>query len=143
MENKKWILMCIVGGILMILGSVIGSISFFETIFGYLSDEIGETMANVLSIILQILFYIAMGGGTSVIVGSLIVLMNHYRLGKFIIGIGAGMGLIGLIIFIIMSTIQGTVVSEIIGIVLAIINGSYGFLGVILTIVARMKLKKD
>ena len=54
MENKKWILVCIIGGILMILGSVIGSISFFETIFEYLSAEIGETMANILSIILQL-----------------------------------------------------------------------------------------
>ena len=127
----------------MFLGSVIGSISFFETIFGYLSAEIGENMANVLSIILQILAYIAMGGGVSVIIGALIVAMNHYKLGKFIIGIGAGMGLIGLIIFIITSIIQGVVVAEIIGIALEIINGSYGFLGVLLTIIARMMLKND
>jgi len=143
MENNRWILLCIAGGILMILGSVIGSISFFETIFGYLSAEIGETIANVLSIVLQVLAYIAMGGGISVIVGALIVSMNHYRLGKFIIGIGAGMGLIGLIIFIITSLIQGVIVAELIGIILNILHGSYGFLGVILTIIARMKLKKD
>lgn len=143
MENKKWILLCIIGGILMFLGSLIGSISFFETIFEYLSAEIGETMANVLSIILQILAYIAMGGGISVIVGALIVSMNRYRLGKFIIGIGAGMGLIGLIIFIIISLIQGVIVAEFIGIILGILNGSYGFLGVILTIIARMKLKQN
>ena len=84
-----------------------------------------------------------MGGGISVIVGALIVSMNRYRLGKFIIGIGAGMGLIGLIIFIIINLIQGVIVAEFIGIILGILNGSYGFLGVILTIIARMKLKQN
>lgn len=143
MENKKWILLCIIGGILMFLGSMIGSISFFETIFGLLVDEIGEDMANIVSIILQILAYIAMGGGISVIVGALMVAKDHYRLGKFVIGIGAGMGLIGLIVFIITSIVNGTVVGEFLGIVLQILNGSYGFLGVILTIIARKKLKKD
>ncbi len=143
MENKKWILLCIIGGILMFLGSMIGSISFFETIFGLLVDEIGEDMANIVSIILQVLAYIAMGGGISVIVGVLMVAKDHYRLGKFVIGIGAGMGLIGLIVFIITSIVNGTVVGEFLGIVLQILNGSYGFLGVILTIIARKKLKKD
>ena len=127
----------------MILGSLIGSISFFETIFEYLSAEIGEPMANVLSIILQLLAYIAMGGGISVIAGALIVAIDHYRLGKFIIGFGAGMGLIGLITFIVISLIQGAIVAEFVGIVMGIINGSYGFLGVILTIIARLKLKKE
>jgi len=127
----------------MFLGSIIGSISFFEIIFSLIKEEIGENSAEILSIFLQILAYIAMGGGISVIFGSIIVSIDHYKLGKFIIGIGAGMGLIGLIIFLIISLINGVIVNEILGIVFGIINGSYGFLGVLLTIIARMKLKKD
>jgi hypothetical protein len=143
MENKKWIFLCIIGGILMIISSVIGSISFFELVFSEISTEVGEDAANILSIILQILAYIAMGGGISVIIGALIVAMNHYRLGKFIIGLGAGMGLISLIIFLITSIVNGSIVEEFIGIVSEIGHGSYGFLGIFLTIVARFKLKKD
>ena len=84
-----------------------------------------------------------MGGGIAVIAGALIIAIDHFHIGKFIIGFGAGMGLIGLIIFILISLIQGAIVAEFVGIVIGIINGSYGFLGVILTIIARLKLKKE
>ena len=143
MENKKWILLCIVGGILMIISSVVGSISFFETLFSLIEDDVGEDVAKIVSLVIQILAYIAMGGGISVIIGSLIVAMDHYRLGKIIIGIGAGMGLISLIIFLISGVMEGTIIEELEGIIYGIVHGSYGFLGVILTIIARMKLKKD
>lgn len=143
MENKKWILLCIIGGILMIISSVIGSISFFETLFNLIKEDVGEDVAEVLSIFIQVLAYIAMGGGISVIIGSLIVAMDHYRLGKFIVGIGAGMGLISLIIFLISAIVEGSILEEMEGIINGIAHGSYGFLGVLLTIIARMKLKND
>ena len=143
MENKKWILLCIIGGILMIIGSVVGSITFFETLFDLIEADVGEDVAKIVSLVIQILGYIAMAGGISVIVGSLIVAMDHYRLGKFIIGIGAGMGLISLLIFLITGIVEGSILEELDQIVTETIHGSYGFLGVILTIIARMKLKKD
>jgi hypothetical protein len=143
MENKKWILLCIVGGILMILSSLVGSISFFETLFSLIKAEVGEDVAKVISVIIQILGYIAMGGGISVIIGALLVALDHYRLGKFIISLGAGLGLIGLIIAFITGLIQGTIVEDVEGMVSEITHGSYGFIGIILTIIARLKLKKD
>ena len=81
--------------------------------------------------------------GILVIVGAIIVAMDHYKLGKFIIMLGAGLGLIGLIIMLITGIIAGTVVEDLAGIVSTIINGSYGFAGVLLTILSRRKLKKD
>ena len=143
MENKKWIFLCIIGGILMIIGSVVGSITFFETLFDLIEADVGEDVAKIVALVIQILGYIAMGGGISVIVGALIVAMDHYRLGKFIIGIGAGMGLISLLIFLITGIVEGSILEELDQIVTETIHGSYGFLGVILTIIARMKLKKD
>ena len=143
MENKKWIILCIIGGILMILGSAIGSIAFFEIIYGLLIGILDQLLLDILALVLQVLVYIAMGGGLSVIIGALIVAMGHYRLGKFIIAIGAGMGLISLIIFIVASILQGSIANEINGIIFEIINGGYGFLGTLLTIVARTQLKKD
>ncbi len=143
MKNFGWILLCIIGGILMIIGSVIGSITFFETLFDLIEADVGEDVAKIVSLVIQILGYIAMAGGISVIVGSLIVAMDHYRLGKFIIGIGAGMGLISLLIFLITGIVEGSILEELDQIVTETIHGSYGFLGVILTIIARMKLKKD
>ena len=127
----------------MIISSVVGSVTFFETLFGYIEADVGEDIANIVSLVIQILGYIAMGGGISVIIGALIVALDHYRLGKFIISLGAGMGLISLIIFILTGIYEGTVFEDVEGIVLGIANGSYGFLGILLTIIGRLKLKKD
>ncbi|MBD3342563.1 MAG: hypothetical protein GF353_25915 [Candidatus Lokiarchaeota archaeon] len=138
MENKKWIFFCILGGILMLLSSVVGSTSFFALVFGIVAKELGTEAAWILSIILLIFSIIAMGGGISVIIGTIIVIREKFRLGKFIIGLGAGMGLIGLIIFLVTSIMAGSALS----LLNAIINSGYGFFGVLLTIFARLKLKK-
>jgi len=122
----------------MLLGCLIGSASFFAMVFDILSKTLGAQVAYALSIILLIFTIIAIGGGISVIIGALIVSGDKYRLGKFIIGLGAGLGLIGLIIMLITSILAGTTLAIVIG----VINGSYGFFGVLLTILARFKLKK-
>ncbi|MBY8992573.1 MAG: hypothetical protein KGD58_17640 [Candidatus Lokiarchaeota archaeon] len=143
MENKKWILICIFGGILMIIGSVVGSITFFETLFSLIEADVGEDVAKIVSLVIQILGYVAIVGGISVIIGALIVAMDHYRIGKLIIFIGAGMGLISFLIFIIGGIAEGTILDEMAGIVDETLHGGYGFFGVLLTIVARLKMKKD
>ena len=138
MEDKKWIVICIIGGLLMFISSVVGSVSFFALVFSEASKRLGPETALVLSIILMIFTIIALGGGISVVIGAILVSRDKIGLGKFIIGLGAGMGLIGLIIFLITSILAGTVLAVTSG----LINGSYGFLGVVLTIMARLKMKK-
>jgi len=127
----------------MFISSIVGSASFFALVFDLVSGYLGPAAAATFSIVLQIFTYIAMGGGISVIIGALIVALGSYGIGKFIIGLGAGMGLIGLIIYLITSFIAGSMIADVIGLLLQILNGSYGFLGVILTIIARRKLKKN
>lgn len=136
--EKKWVLLCILGGILMIISSAVGSVSFFALVFGIASDLLGEEVALALSIVLTIFAIIAALGGVAVIIGVILVTRDKIGLGKFIIGLGAGMGLIGLIIFIISSFMAG-----VLAIIYALINGGYGLLGVILTIFARRTFKKD
>ena len=141
MNKKLAILLCIVGGVLMILSSMLGSISLFETMYTYIKTEVGVNTARVLFFVIQILAIIAMGGGISVIVGTLIAAMDKIRIGRFIIGIGAGMGLIGLIFLFLTGFIQGTINEQINGIILGIINGSYGFLGVVIIIFGNRGFK--
>jgi hypothetical protein len=143
MQNKKWVILCIIGGILMILGSTIGSIAFFEMIFGLLQGILSQSLLKIVDLVLKVLAYIAGGGGVSVIIGAILVGIGAYRLGKIIIGIGAGMGLIGFIIYIIVSILNGSIANELIGIIIQAINGGYGFIGVLLTIVARTGMKVE
>ena len=138
MEDKKWIVLCIIGGLLMLISSVVGSVSFYALVFAEASKRLGPETTLILSIILMIFTIVALGGGISVIIGAILVSREKIGLGKFIIGLGAGMGLIGLIILLITSLLAGTVLAVTSG----LINGSYGFLGVVLTIIARLKLKK-
>ena len=143
MKNKKWVILCIIGGILMILGSTIGSIAFFEMIFGLLQGILSQSLLKIVDLVLKVLAYIAGGGGVSVIIGAILVGIGVYRLGKIIIAIGAGIGLIGFIIYIIVSILNGSIANELIGIIIQAINGGYGFIGVLLTIIARTGMKVE
>ena len=53
------------------------------------------------------------------------------------------MGLISLIIVFLTGIFEGSIVEDVEGIISEITHGSYGFLGIVLTIIARIKLKKD
>ncbi|TFF93341.1 MAG: hypothetical protein EU543_03845 [Promethearchaeota archaeon] len=143
MENKKWMVLCAIGGVLMLIGSTVGDVGFFATLFDIITSEVPE-LAPILNLILRIFNYIALGGGASVIIGVIIVALGQYGIGKFVISLGAGLGLIGLIIYFIAGIYAGTLSSELLTwmIGLLALNGGFGFLGVILTIIGRFKLKK-
>lgn len=141
--QAKWVILCIIGGILMFLGSLVGGITIFVIIGEYATEQLGSDIGPAISILLSVLGYIAAAGGIAVIIGAIIVALDRYKLGKLIIGLGAGMGLIGLIIMLITGIMAGTVINDVSGIASSIINGSYGFAGVLLTILSRRKLKKS
>lgn len=144
MEDKKWILLCVIGGILMILGSTIGNINFFETVYGMLEGILtSQLWLDIIRYGLNAMAFIAAGGGVTVIVGAVIVGFGVYGIGKFIIGLGAGLGLIGFIIFITGSIINGSIINDLTSIIIEIVNGGYGFLGVLLTIVARTFMTEE
>ena len=145
MENKKWIFLCILGGALMIIGSMVGNPTIFTFIFGVAAEHVGPKTQSVLSLILNIFTYIALGGGISVISGASLVMMHRYKSGKLIIWIGAGMGIIGLMVFLSLQGIEGTLISmlrmEIT--TLLSLNGGFGFAGIILVVLSRFKMKKS
>ena len=145
MENKKWIFFCILGGSLMIIGSVVGNPTIFMFIYGVAAEHVGPKTQSVLSFILNIFTYIALGGGISVIGGAILVMMHRYKIGKLTIWIGAGMGMIGLIVFLILQGIEGTLILmlrlEIT--TLLSLNGGFGFAGIILVVLSRFRMKKS
>ncbi len=112
MENNKWIYLCILGGILMIIGSTTGDPGFIAELFNIGSKYLGEKAVIPFLVFLVIFKIIALGGGISVIIGAIIVAKNHYKLGKLIIGIGAGLGLFGLLFIITAGLIAGTLIKK-------------------------------
>ncbi len=141
MEHKKWVILCFIGGVLMVLSSVVGSVGFIGTVLSLAAGVLGPDMTQFFSILLTILGYIAAGGGISVIIGALIAAFGPDRIGRIVIGIGIGTGLIGLIIILITNLIAGVSISDLPNIFLSAFNGTYGLAGVLISIFSRMRLK--
>jgi hypothetical protein len=101
LKNKYfWILVIIVGAILMILGSAVGS-QFYTTLLQQLilAGLIGPEFLQLVSSIMIVLGYIALYGGYSVLVAVFFILIKWSRLGRIIITIATGFGMLGLIIY--------------------------------------------
>jgi hypothetical protein len=141
MKHKKWVILCIIGGVLMLLSSVIGRVGLLGRILDLISGFVGPEAQQVMSIILNIFTFIAAGGGISVIIGALIAGYSSDFVGRLVVGIGIGASLISLIILLITSIYGGTTINELPSILLNTFNGLYGLFGVILAIIGRRKLK--
>ncbi|MFX0188973.1 MAG: hypothetical protein ACFE8A_14705 [Candidatus Hodarchaeota archaeon] len=142
MRNIAASIFCIIGGILMIIASIIGSAAIYELIVEFLSIQFPD-YKTFLRIFLAVCIFIAAGGGISVIIG-VIIAFKSLAPGKFLIGLGAGMGLIGLIIFIVTGIIAGTITGTVTDIIIGLLLGpaSYGIIGVFMTIFARRAMAK-
>ena len=101
MKNKNllWIFLCILGGVLMIVGSATGSALFYQYLYSLALPYIGPEFLPFVQAILTILEYIAIYGGYSVLVGVFLILIKIIRVGKIIITIATSFGILGLIIY--------------------------------------------
>ena len=126
MEHKKWVILCIIGGTLMFLSSLVGRVGVIGTLITSLSTSglVPLEIQQVLEIILTVFSYIAAAGGLSVITGAFIAGFNSDRLGRFIVGLGIG-----------------TTINDIPSILFTAFNSAYGFVGVVISILGRMRLK--
>ena len=134
MNNRTPFLLCLIGGILLIITSVAGSIGFFADLIAYAAASFPD-LAGILEWILVILSYIAGLGGIGVILGGFLLTRNRVGTGKFIIGIAAGIGLIGLIINLIQIFLVGGALGTFN--ILALGLQSPGWVGAFITIPAR------
>ena len=132
-NNQKAAVIAIVGGIMMLIAGVTGAAAW---------ERIGEIVQDAmendsLNIVFQILAILGGLGGLLVILGGLLFLKEggSAKVGKLLITIGAGFGLIGLIIFIILAIMGDDPGTTLLGAL------SIGFIGLILSIVARMKVE--
>ncbi|TXT56027.1 MAG: conserved membrane protein of unknown function [Candidatus Thorarchaeota archaeon] len=101
MNNKKSFILCIVAGALLLLANAVGSLGIFALLGQVSTIPELEPIVPIITMILWVLNIIANLGGIGVIIGGYLLTTAKVGTGKFIIGIAAGMGLIGMIIGII------------------------------------------
>lgn len=122
----------IVAGILLLISGVSG-FATWETIKEYVTMHVIDN--EIIQIVFAILIFIASLGGISVIAGGIFIGKKKIMLGKILITLGAGLGLIGLIFSIIIAFTQDSLTL-----------GSFfsiGTIGLVLSIIARMIVKKE
>lgn len=150
MKHKTGIILLIIGGICMLIGSVTGGIQIFETIYLIVANQWPE-YEPIFNVIVNVIFrWIADLGGAAVITGAILITVGARRLGKFIITIGLAFGTIALIIWILSQIISLTGVITDPTIVFYIeelynrfnYGTGLGFSGVIIAIIGRSFVRK-
>ncbi len=107
-RNKVGITFLIIGGIMMIVSSTLGSIGIYEFIASWITNNIPTDLSWLIPIVdvfLIILRWIADLGGAAVIIGALIIALASYRFGKWLVSIGLAFGTLTLIIWILTQVI--------------------------------------
>lgn len=131
MRNKVAMYLAIVAGILLLSIGVTGAATW-ETIRNFVVTFLGGNWAIIL--LFQVLILIASLGGVAVICGGILIGAGRTSIGKLLIGLGVGTGLIGLILTIVLPSLQQ-------GDMKLALGTSSGIAGIILSILARMMAK--
>ena len=140
LKNGLSVALALIGGILLFQVGWVGSIGFIADIAVY-AETYFPAASEIIALILTILLYIASLGGIAVIIGGLLIAASRIRLAKFVIGLGAGVGLIGLIFMLVEAYLAGGVAA--LTEILTLISQSIAWIGVILSIVARNRAKSE
>ncbi len=150
MKHKTGFILLIIGGTLMIISAVEGSIQIFETLYNIVATEWPD-YEPIFNVIVNVIFrWIANLGGVAVIAGAILVVIGQVRLGKFIIWIGLAFGTLALIIWITTQIVRLTgVITD--PTIVAFLNELYdrftygsglGFGGVVIAIIGRALVRR-
>jgi len=131
-KNSKAMVIAIIAGILLLVAGLSG-MAAWSAIKDFVIENVTDN--EIVQYVFAILIFIASLGGIAVIIGGLLIGKGKVGTGKFLIMLGAGLGLIGLIFSIVVAYMEENLT---IGSFLSI-----GAIGLILSIVARMLAKKE
>ena len=140
MKNQTPFALCFIGGLFLILAGYNHGVGTIFRIYDVV--HLISALASYYFIIDSILFIlglIAWAGGYAVIIGGYLLTTSHVRLGKFVIAIAAGFGLISFILTILWFFLVGGWVG-LLFLTWLILNSLWA-LGLVLTIIARSRAK--
>lgn len=150
MEKKYWIILTLIGGTLMIVGSAVGSTAFYDFLYSIFIKYVSDDLKPVIDEFLRVISIIAAGGGYTVIAGVILAMLNLYRLGRFLISLGTSFGVLGIVVYCSYYIIQFTGIitdptildylETIYG--LFTFNSGFGFAGTVLAAIGKMGLKE-
>ncbi|MGY5865349.1 MAG: hypothetical protein RTV41_12160 [Candidatus Thorarchaeota archaeon] len=140
MKNQTPFALCLIGGLFLIAAGYNHGIGTIFLIYAFVHAIAAlAPYYFIIDLVLTILGIIAWSGGFAVLLGGYLLTTSQVRLGKFIIAIAAGFGLISFILTIVWVYL----VFGIAGLLVLtwLIMNSVWAIGLILTIVARSTAK--
>lgn len=126
--------LAIIAGVIALITGLVGSAGFYAAVFAVAAD-LAPASWLILGWVLVILDFLASLGGITVIIGGVLILAYKLGLGKFLIGLGIGMSLIGIIITIVIAAVGGAAIAAIIYLIAVIIT--LKGIAIVLAIIAR------
>ena len=136
MKNQTPFALCLIGGILLLASQFTGGVNTIALLWLFLAGILASTpYLAIVNVIMFILYLIAWSGGGAIIVGGLLLTTSLVRLGKFIIAVAAGFGLISLILVLIWVFWAGGWAALLV--LSFLITTTPWAMGLILTIIAR------
>lgn len=126
--SKVAMYLAIVGGLFLIISGAVGGLGFLQNVL-----EFASGYSEAAKTVLIALMFIASLGGVAVIIGGIFIGKGLKRLGKLFIMLGAGIGLIGLLIGLGLTLAGGGNISS-----FFMSFGTLNLVGVVLSIAARM-----
>jgi hypothetical protein len=133
-------LLALLAGILMIVAGLTGSVGILGMAFDKLKS-LYPAYVDLIGLVLMILTVIASLGGFAVIFGGVLVLRDRLTTGKLLIGLGAGIGLITLVVGLVSGLTQGWGLEASFVAVFAT-GQAIGWIGLFLSVLARMVARK-
>jgi len=119
----------VIGGLMMLLVGLTGATAW-EQLIDFLESRLGTDA--IIQTLAFIVIAIASLGGLAVIMGSALFLTKRIKAGRLLITLGAGFGLIGLVIFVFVRLEHAE---------FSIAGIGLGMVGLVLSIIARLKSK--
>ena len=129
----------VLAGAFLIIANASGSAGILGLAIEFVIVRVGGDVSNFLSQVLDIHNYVGSFGGVSVIGGGILIYAERRTIGRFVIGLGAGMGVFGLLFILGSSLLQGFTYTLSL---LIVMSQSLAWMGVILSIVAALMARR-
>ncbi len=135
-KNSAVFLLSVFSGVLLVVSGVRGSIGGYGLVFSALALFVEDAVVlSVLWVVALVLVFLASLGGFAVMLGGYLIYRSQVMLGRLVIGLGAGVGIPGLVLMLLTVMVTrdfSSIIAQ---------YGVIGWVGIALSLVVRAASK--
>jgi len=132
-HNSNAFLLCLVGGILMMLAGISGTIQLVGELLLSNEDVMDPTAMMTVEIVTGMLVLLTALGGLGVVASGIVLTTRRVQLGRILVALFTGMGVLGLATNLAQLVMVGTLAMDL----MHQVGQSLGWIGAIFAIIAR------